>query len=413
MSKDAILRTYGDHGADTYRRYKRQVHYAAYWAIRMLIDAESIDFIIPEGVEDFVIFSRNTCRLYQIKTRDESQGPWTIANVLPILCKLYDHSEAFTYSDVSYHFVSNQKADNASSGKKSFGKLYRLKYLLEILHDQEDFTKEEEEELLEFENKLAPKICELLEVNHKKIITLETAKEFLRKTRIETDCNELRSYSKKSITGVTGKIKHANISELAFVLQSTSTDDFTLKQADEMYSRICQLIDDKIEQENSIEERKIFREDIISCRYTPSLKIPGLPDLTLLPGNSNLEKKLLLGGFDPTELPGFKKTKLLSIQTSRELKILGHESYLARIEADLIDIQTRCRREISQRENSDKIGPAILSKVRHEIADLLSKYPIEREKIDELFCIGTLWEETEKCNAWWHSIQNSMGGVQV
>lgn len=413
MVKDQSLRKYGDHGADTYRRYKRQVHYAAYWAIRMLVDAESIEFVIPEGVEDLVILSRDTCKLYQIKTRDESRGAWTIAEVIPILCKLYDHKEAFTYSDFTYHFVSNQKADNESKAKNSFGKLYQLKYLLEILHIQGDLTDEEEKELVEFENTLAPKICQMLKDNHNKEVDLETAKEFLRKTRIETNCNELRSYSKQAVTEANGGVRHGNIAELAYVLQRTSTDIFTLDQADEMYERICQLLDHKIEHGNSIEERKIFTHDVISCRHSSSSATPELPDLSLLPGNSNLEKKLLLGGFDATELSGFKKSKLLSLQTARELKVLGYENHLTRVETDLIDLQGKCRREICQAGESEKVGPAILEKVRSQLPDLLSKYSVERQKIDELFCIGALWEETEKCNAWWHNFQNSTGGVKA
>ena len=53
--KQQVLREFGDHGADTLKRYFAQIEYTAYWCIRMLRDAEGIDAVIPEGVDDVLL----------------------------------------------------------------------------------------------------------------------------------------------------------------------------------------------------------------------------------------------------------------------------------------------------------------------------------------------------------------------
>src|SRR5438105_1585594 len=93
--KAQVLRDFGDTGADTLERYFAQIEYTAYWCIRMLLPAESIACVIPEGVEDLVIGRNAVTELHQVKTRDESQGPWSTADVIPILCQQYHRRKAF------------------------------------------------------------------------------------------------------------------------------------------------------------------------------------------------------------------------------------------------------------------------------------------------------------------------------
>src|SRR4051812_8054980 len=109
--KEHVLRTFGDDGATTTARYYAQFEYAAFWCIRMLSRNEGIVAVIPEGVEDVVVVRHdgtgNSYELHQVKTRDESQGPWNTADVLPILCKAYNHRHAFA-GRVKFCFVSIQ-----------------------------------------------------------------------------------------------------------------------------------------------------------------------------------------------------------------------------------------------------------------------------------------------------------------
>src|SRR5574341_2612377 len=94
--KEQVLREFDDHGADTLERYFAQIEYTAFWCIRMLRDGEEIEAVIPEGVEDVVVIRRGIHELHQVKTRDESQGPWTSVQVLPILCQQYKRRNAFS-----------------------------------------------------------------------------------------------------------------------------------------------------------------------------------------------------------------------------------------------------------------------------------------------------------------------------
>jgi hypothetical protein len=87
-----VLREFGDIGADTLRRYAAQIEYTAFWCIRMLPESEAIEAVIPEAVEDVLVIRANQHELHQVKTRDESRGPWTLAEVLPILCAQYHPS---------------------------------------------------------------------------------------------------------------------------------------------------------------------------------------------------------------------------------------------------------------------------------------------------------------------------------
>src|SRR5438270_415094 len=104
--KELFLREFGDQGAETLERYFAQIEYTAYWCIRMLYDHEGIDAIIPEGYEDVVVVRRGVFELHQIKTRQQSVGPWSMSEVLAVLCQQY-HRRSLFPSDCLFHFVSN------------------------------------------------------------------------------------------------------------------------------------------------------------------------------------------------------------------------------------------------------------------------------------------------------------------
>lgn len=160
--KAQVLREFGDEGADTLARYFAQIEYTAFWCIQMLIDAQGIEAVIPEGVEDVVVIRGDIHELHQIKTRDESQGPWTTADVLPILCQQYNRRNAFL-GKCRYYFVSNNMADTKTAlknhpNKPHYGSLFRLKTLLAIKHDGQSFNSEEQSEWQQLEEILLPRI---------------------------------------------------------------------------------------------------------------------------------------------------------------------------------------------------------------------------------------------------------------
>jgi len=85
----SVIKLYGDDGAEMFRHYFPQLEYTAYWCIEMLNEKSDILSVIPETLDDVLIEKKHLCELHQVKTRNESQGPWTISEVLKVLCKSY------------------------------------------------------------------------------------------------------------------------------------------------------------------------------------------------------------------------------------------------------------------------------------------------------------------------------------
>ncbi len=79
---EAVLRRFGDDGAEMFARYFAQIEYTAFWCSRMLDPKEQISIVVPDTIDDVLIMRGNTVELHQVKTRAETQPPWTTAEVL-------------------------------------------------------------------------------------------------------------------------------------------------------------------------------------------------------------------------------------------------------------------------------------------------------------------------------------------
>lgn len=398
--KEQVLREFGDHGADTLERYFAQVEYTAFWCIRMLRDAEGIEAVIPEGVEDVVVLQRGVYRLRQVKTRGESQGPWTTADVLPILCQQYHRRHAFP-PECRYHFVSNQIADNKTALRTgSYGPLYRLKELLDIEHDGQQLNAHEQTELNKLEAVLVPKIQETLLSQCGDDVDFATAVALLHSTYIETDCITVRNPN--------------NLAELEDGLTELSpgTPPSTTAQLREMYDRLLLLVIRKIITGASLEARQVMCEDVLNCRTPVCAPIAGYPNLNSVPGRTLLDKKAWLGGFDATELSVFHKQSKLAERTIRQFRSLGLVDTLNRLATAILDLQRSCRHKVCREQGINrKPGPRILAMLRPELASLAKKYFPESTEVDEQFCQGILWQETDLCSVWWHGLDGSAQGM--
>jgi hypothetical protein len=399
--KQQVLRVFGDHGADTVRRFFTQIEYTAYWCIRMLRDAEGIDAVTPEGVEDLVVERRGINELRQVKTRDESQGPWTTADVLPILCQQYHRRKAFA-APCHYHFVSDQMADNKASIERSFGRLFRLKFLLDVEHDGQTLTDEEKLELEEIEKTLIPKIRERLSKQHSEDVDEGTALALLHDTWVETDSQAIRNIEKQNLAEL----------EEALAERCPGGSPLTMSNLKEVYVRLVILIARRITEATTLESRRIERDDVMGCRTARFTATDGYPDIDTVPGDSLLDKKARLGGFDPTELPRLHKQKALAEWTVRKLKSLGLQELLERLTTAIVDLQGVCRNKVCRQQGiNDKPGPLILDMLRPELPRLAAGYFPHTEEVDEQFCLGVLWGETDRCMAWWHGLDGPAKGV--
>jgi len=401
--KDQVLREFGDQGADTLERYFAQIEYTTLWCIRMLRDAERISAVIPEGVEDVVVVRQDVYELHQVKTRDESQGPWTTARVLPVLCQQYHRRKAFS-SECRFHFVSNQMADTKTKLKEdppAFGPLYRLKLLLEIEHDGQIHSADEQKELKLFERVLLPRIRANLLDKHQDDIDDEAAASLLHNTWIETDCLMMRNPN--------------NLTELESALSDLfpGTPSYTTVQLKEMYDRLLLLVVRKILTGKSLSTRQITRGDVLGCRTVSRAPGSGYPDLDRVPGGTTLDKKAWLGGFDPTEFSVFHRQKKQAEWITRKFETLGLTDDLDRLTTAILDLQTACRHKVCREQGiKQKPGPRILEMLRPKLAPLATKYFPESRDVDDQFCLGVLWQETDLCPAWWHGLDGFAQEIQ-
>ncbi|MDQ3819765.1 MAG: hypothetical protein M3362_19110 [Acidobacteriota bacterium] len=387
------LRELGDEGADTLGRYFAQIEYTGFLCIRMLRTNEGILGVIPEGGDDVVVVRLNINELHQVKTRNESRGPWTTAIILPILCHQYHRRILFPDTDCEYHFVSDQMADTKTAlTSTSFGALFDLKTLLEANRFYGSLEPEEQVKLAELEKVILPRIQEILKNDYGENISEEEARNLLYRTSIETNNLNLRNPN--------------NLEELEEALYEIcpTSAQYSTDELREIYDRILLLIVRKIIRGKSLDERRIGVDDILNCRVEPQEINDGLPDLTSIPGRTLMDKKAILGGFATTELSLFHRQRLIATSTLRELEILNLQKPLDRLTVALLDLQRRYLHKVCREQGyHDKPGPRILNLLQQDLSELASRYFPDVKDIDDLFCMGVLWRETELCNAWWHS----------
>jgi hypothetical protein len=394
--KEQVLREFGDEGADTLRRYFIQIEYTVLWCIRMLNKTEQIDAVIPEGIDDVAIVRGKSIELHQIKTRTESQGVWLFGDILETLSKQYFRRKAFPEYECFFHFVSDGLADNRKSNAKSPeypSNLYYFKQLLEILHDGQSFNSSEKSIFEELISCLVPRIQGFLRTKFNDDVDEKLAKDLIYKTWIDTNSIELN----RDI-----------LSELHYALNSDplSQAQYTTQQLQKIHDQILLLVLRKILCTSSLTERSITKDDVLLCR-TSSLPIGNI-NLDKLPGESNLEKKAYLGGFDVSEIPVFDRQRKQADWTSRRLQVLGVDYELARLTTALLDLQSNSRHGICRKQGiSEKPGPQILSVVREGIPDIRKQIFPNHPEVDDQFCLGILWNQTNECVAWWHAFENT------
>lgn len=389
--KELLLRLFDDTGADTFAKHWAQIEYTAYWCIRMVLPEAKISGVIPEGIEDVTIIRNEHYELHQVKCRDESQPPWTTADILPILCGQYHRRHAFLHP-CKFHFVSDHVADNKTLFKPgvSYGPLYRLKMLLEIKHSGQEFTPAELAEFTELEAEVICRIKEILKIKYNEQVDDKIASTLLHRTWIDTKSPYLRT--------------QPLYDELSAVFLTTFPGQpaCTMPQLHEIYLRILGLIVNKITTGKTLEDRTIRRDDILNCRSATITPEHGLPDLSRLPGNSRMEKKALYAGFDVTELPLLALLRLKADSKRRKLESLGLSEKVEELVLILMIWQQKCRRALSKTHTQLQIGPEILEMVQSDICAHLPPYFSDLNEVDELFCQGLIWQATNDCHLWWH-----------
>jgi hypothetical protein len=250
-----VFKEFGDQGADTLNRFFTQIEYTASLCIGALDSKEGIDYVIPEGGDDVVVVRRGKLEFHQVKTKDESHGTWTTADVLPIQCSQYHRRKIYPTAECHFHFVPEQMADTRTALKAgSYGPLYQLKTLLEAEHNFGSPEQQEIDLLAQLEAVILPRMQEVLREKHNDDVSIDEARELLHKTWIETDHPTLR--------------RSFNIEVLETALEETcpSPSQFSTSQLRDIYDRLILLIIRKIIKGKTSEEHRIDATDVLNCR---------------------------------------------------------------------------------------------------------------------------------------------------
>jgi hypothetical protein len=313
---EVVLQQFGDEGAETFQRYFAQFEYTAFWCIRMLRPAERIRAVMPESIEDVVIDREHQYELHQVKTRDEGSGPWTLADVLPILCQQYHRRRAFP-GPCEFHFVSNGPADNQSRRRPYTVTLFTLKRILEDRCRGIALRPTDEAALAKFQADLLPIFTKHMRAAHGETLSDDDVLELILKTTIDTASERLR------YPVAVGGHSPDNLDELSWALEDGG--NLSHYQVLTIYQRLLLLILRKV-LDKSVDRRRIDSEDVLGCRWT---QIPDTRDAHLIenaPGSSPLEKKMFLGGFSPAEIKQARRNRWLTEDPWRRLVALGFDS---------------------------------------------------------------------------------------
>jgi len=382
-----------DTGAQTFRRYFAQFEYTAHCCIRLLTCAPQLIAVYPETYDDVLLEFEQLVEYHQVKTREESQGAWTVADVYPFLAKMYTNRNAMKKT-ASYHFVSNQNADTETSLEGiGLGALYKLKLLLDTKKANSTLNPVDQLLFTKFLTKLAPKICVTGGVKNNEL------EDLLSRTTIETVCDRLH-YPNSSY-----HYSQANLSNLSFALQNLRPEkDYSIYSIHEMYERILLCILNKIRTANTIEGRRITAEDIEDCINGTS-SISTTIDWSKVPGRTTLDKKANLAKFDETRR-GLMHSQRTSSTLFKRTLTNSQKANLDTLLLSMLELQISERERLSRTSQTCPVfSTSLLSFVKAHFSDLKSRFFTKSTSFNEHVFLGLYWDATDRCHAHWHPIE--------
>lgn len=383
---DATFSALDDSGAKTLRLYHRQVQYAAFLCVQMLRDASQIEAVIPEAGEDIVAIRGGVQELYQIKTRSESVGPWTLREALWVICRQYVARSSFG-PDCTFHFVSDQCSDPKEKPKGLPGPLFLFK---DLLMQRGLLAPEKAALLREYEEALCPLIVERLANKYEDSLTEAEALNLLRRTRIQTSETRLNEYNWP------GELQSALNERLPGHVYDY--DDLLRTQ-----SRIWALIVDRTINELTVENRTIRREDVMECCQPGSSTSLPTSGWETYPGKNRLEQKCCAGGFEAERILNFTRRKLLTSAVVRQLSVVGRSPDVEQLATYLSEKQRESLEDALREGHTATPGPAALRLLKGELGAAVRRYfkAGVPEGHDDDFAEGLLWRETERCYVNW------------
>lgn len=266
---DEILDKFGDHGAETSRRYEFQKHYAAHWCIEMLSDT-SITEVLCEYGEDVVINRRCIYELHQVKTKQESVDDWKWEDLVDPVGKSFAMVPYF--GNVSKCcFVSNEGAT---------GLLLELKQV--IGKNPSDWTREDTKFFEAFCGNHLPKVLRAMQrIDTGNSDSLADVKDRFHLLEIQTDFHHM------------DHIQDTNVRRLRKVLEAMAESvglAYSYEEMSETYEHLIGVIA-KATIGQTRDEKTVLKKDVLHCVRLPlrrrSLyKIPSQAEIGEMPGDS-------------------------------------------------------------------------------------------------------------------------------
>jgi hypothetical protein len=386
--KEKVLEAVGDQGADMIANVWSQIEYTAYWCIRSLHDGEEIKSVAPETGDDVVVERSGLRELRQVKTREESRGPWTTGEVLEVLCGQYWRRRLYP-DPWRFCFVSDAPASPIGDiGPRSYGSLHRLKTLLDEHRERPPLSSLDQEDLQRYVRRLAPEIAKRLRAAGE-TCDAALATTLLLSTVIETNTTWLRQPEDKNLVEL-----HEGLCACLPGIPALRLDELR-----STYERLLLLIVKRILRGRSVSGRQIARDAVLDCRVEP--RDVNDIDFSSFPGRTMLEKKLLYGGFHTSELPAIGKQKALSETQARELRALGLGGPLEQLADARVDRHSIERRRRASEPELRSPGPTLLERIRPHLAPMTRRFLKPAPPNAEQLGLGMLWVRTSECYARW------------
>jgi len=387
-----VFRLFGDHGADTLDRYFAQIDYTAIWCARMLNPKERVHVVIPEGVEDVVVVRDGRFEMRQMKSRDESVGPWSLTEATAILGRQYARSRAFGDRRFSFHFVSDGRADVKPN--KKIGNLGDLKVVLDLHRDGMRMASDEATMLRLFRERLPTLIMPHVRPADGSHCDEAMVEQFLLETYIETNDTEFRTRPSLDVL-------HASLAAA-----QPNHPHRTVPELRAIYDQLLLLIVRRIREGTDIRTRAIRRSDVLSCcQRASAVPEQSMDFASLFPRKSKLEAKTIYGGFDIAEAKQFRQQLSRARVRRREMIAMHLGDRIDDLELALGELQRRERRAMSaETVVATPFGPALLERVRRHFALLATQHLPSVARPDEMLCQGLLWDSTQRCQSAWHPL---------
>jgi hypothetical protein len=376
-----------------------QIEYTAFRCIQMLSGRYGILKVIPEVGDDVLIEYKEYFELHQVKTRVETQGPWLANLVAPILAKQLLVARKLE-KPTRCIFVSNAAADNSDSLANCYN-FANFKKCGELLGRRLPLSYAQKRDYLRARHCWTDVIqgfvfTDVAPFSRREIIRALKVAEFQTSSSYLRNPIDIGSYCQQNLIFLDQAMGDA----------IEGCPSFSALDLSRMYSHLLALIVEVIATRKSGDSRQIGLEDVKEACLMGQSSGSGLPDLTAYDGRNLAEKKANLAGFDPTTFPLIAKQRKLALAALRELSETHHADDVDLLITEVLQEHEQQRDLVSKNHPGTlKIGKRIFKSFQERLEAVNYILVPRIGRLERSTYFGILWEEANKCHAWFHGTE--------